>query len=276
MKQRRRNADAGSSFERISLIFGVSGHRDLFPSDVAKLSEQLQHIFSRFHAAYPDTPLKLLTPLAEGADRLAARVALSSKIELLVPMPMKQQEYERDFAAAESLAEFRQLLAMASSHWEIPTVLDCAGEYRTKQYAAVGDFIACRSHVLILLWDGEDNRKVGGTAWVKRRREYWVKLAADRDINPFRYGPVIHVVTPRVSSDRPRPRVKTRGRLPLSEVEFAATLSDVRIARPRKKQQERPALYQLVYWAINRFNSGLPAKGGRKRAQRQSATRSRQ
>ena len=33
---------------------------------------------------------------------------------------MERKEYERDFTTAESLAEFRALLATAESHWEIP------------------------------------------------------------------------------------------------------------------------------------------------------------
>ncbi len=45
-------------------------------------------------------------------------------------------------------------------------------------YAEVGDFIARHCHVLILLWDGSDNKKVGGTAWVKKRREHWVTAAS--------------------------------------------------------------------------------------------------
>lgn len=269
MKRRRRSPSPGSSFGRIPLVFGVSGHRDLLPSDLPKLSEHLQHIFAGFRTAYPDTPFKLLTPLAEGADRLAAKVALSSKIGLLVPLPMKQLEYERDFATAESLAEFRRLLAMADSYWE-PIVFDPAGQHRTRQYAEVGDFIARRSHVLILLWDGRDNKKVGGTAWVKRRREHWIKVATNprQGGNAFSYAPVIHVVTPRAFSDLPRPCLEIRGDLPLCATEFATIMSNPRGTRRSRKNPKRPALYQLVYWAINSFNSGLAAEGRRRRKKR--------
>lgn len=270
--------NSGSLSRRLPLIFGVSGHRDLRIADVPQLREQLFRVFTRFRAAYPHTPFQLLTPLAEGADRLTAEVALASEIELFVPLPMEQKEYERDFTTAESLAEFRALLAMAESHWKIPIRQKPIPDNRTSQYAAVGDFIARSSHILILLWDGTDNRKIGGTAWVKRRREHWVSAAADssRSIDPIGYGPTIQVVTPRASSRSPRPRPATIGELPPSAAEFAVTLAKHPSYRRRGKRQERPPLYQLVYWAIDSFNADVPDSGAlRKGKKRQSATRSR-
>jgi hypothetical protein len=255
------NTDSITS--RIPLIFGVSGHRDLLIADVPQLRDQLLRIFVHFRAAYPHTPFRLLTPLAEGADRLTAEVALAFEIGLFVPLPMKQQEYERDFTTAESLAEFRALLARAESHWEIPIATNPGAEGRARQYAEVGDFIARHSHVLILLWDGGDNRKVGGTAWVKKRREYWVNAASDpsRGIDPLRYGPTIQVVTPRASGRLPRPRPATIGDLPPGAAEFAVTLSKHLSSKRGRTRQKRPPLYQLVYWAINRFNADVPGSG---------------
>jgi hypothetical protein len=100
-------------------IFGVSGHRDLVPSNVEELRAQIGIVFDRFRLAYPDLGYELLSPLAEGADRAAAEVALNCGIRLIVPLPMEQREYERDFATSESVAEFRQLLARADSHLEV-------------------------------------------------------------------------------------------------------------------------------------------------------------
>jgi hypothetical protein len=270
--------NSGSPSRRLPLIFGVSGHRDLRVADVPQLREQLFRMFARFRAAYPNTPFQLLTPLAEGADRLTAEVALASEIELLVPLPMERKEYERDFTTAESLAEFRALLAMAESYWEIPNRQKPVPENRTSQYAAVGDFIARSSHILILLWDGTDNRKIGGTAWVKRRREHWVNAAADlsRGIDPIGYGPTIQVVTPRASGRPPRPRPATIGELPPSAAEFARMLSKDASSGRGGKRRERPPLHQLIYWAIDSFNAAVPdSRALKKGKKRQSATRSR-
>jgi hypothetical protein len=264
------NSDSLS--RRLPLVFGVSGHRDLRVADVPQLRERLLRVFARFRAAYPHTPFQLLTPLAEGADRLAAEVALASEIELLVPLPMERKEYERDFATAGSLAEFRALLAMAESHWRVSIRQKPVPENRTAQYAAVGDFIARSSHILILLWDGTDNRKVGGTAWVKRRRDLWLSTAAEpsRGIAPIGYGPTIQVVTPRASGRSPGPRPATIGELPPSAAEFAVSLAR------HPSHLKRPPLYQLIYCAIDNFNASVPDSGGLKKGKkRQSATRSR-
>jgi hypothetical protein len=161
------------------VVFGVSGHRDLVESDLPALRAQLRTIFDRFRAVYPDSVFELLTPLADGADRVAAEVALESGIKLRVPLPMSQPEYERDFTTPESLNEFRRLLAASDSQWEVKDeALPSGGDVRARKYAAVGDFIARESHVLVLFWDGHHNRKLGGTAWVKQRREYWEKLSS--------------------------------------------------------------------------------------------------
>lgn len=277
VKPKGGNSSPGPKSERIPLVFGVSGHRDLVPADLPKLQEQLRDIFARLRAAYPATPFKLLTPLAEGADRLAAEVALASGIELWVPLPMKQREYERDFTKTESLVEFRALLAKAASHWELP-IAPSLSEDRTRQYAEVGDFIARYSHVLILFWDGGDNRKIGGTAWVKKRREHWVGAASNpsHGVVPLVYGPTIQVVTQRASGRMRRSRPSTIGELPPSAAEFALTLSKPPNYQHGSNNQERPLLYQLVYWAINNFNESLPNPGAaRKRTKRHSATRSR-
>ena len=218
MTDREPNANLASTTHTAPLIFGVSGHRDIVPSDVPLLREEIERVFSRFRAARPGVPFQLLTPLAEGADRLAAEVALSLQIKLLVPLPMAQEEYERDFPKPSSLAEFRRLLAAAESSWEISSS-DGTGQTRTEQYAAVGEYIARKRHILLLLWDGRENDKVGGTAWVRKRREYWVRAARQEGDRLARheYGPTIQIVTPRSTTagdSNYRPRVETIGDLP--------------------------------------------------------------
>ena len=75
MTTRGRDLDCRSNAGSRRFIFGVSGHRDLVSADVPQLRGQIQTLFSRFRAAYPDVSFQLLSPLAEGADRLAARTA---------------------------------------------------------------------------------------------------------------------------------------------------------------------------------------------------------
>ena len=215
-------------------IFGVSGHRDLVSTDLPELRQQLQRIFDYYQAAYPSASFRLLTPLAEGADRVAAEVALNSGIELHVPIPMTLQEYERDFTTPESLDQFRRLLGAAQSQWQVTDsspeeASPSDGVVRAKKYAAVGDYIAQKSHVLILLWDGRDNQKIGGTSWVKGRREQWTRTAAEEGAAPedFGYVATLHIVTPRAATENklPRPRIEIAGGLPPASVPQTAERS---------------------------------------------------
>lgn len=208
MSANNSEAAAGKS----PFTFGVSGHRDVLESDAAELQQRIRTVFDRFRLAYPRASFELLSPLAEGADRLAAEAALHCGIRLAVPLPMAQAEYERDFTTAESLEEFRRLLAAAASVFEVNS---SAADDRAGKYAAVGDYIARRSNVLLLLWDGQDNLKLGGTAWVRKRREHWIKVAQSKSgsMDPFGYAGTIQIVTPRRAA-AVSPKIEIIGDLP--------------------------------------------------------------
>jgi hypothetical protein len=221
MNDREMGAKAQSTKGKPPFVFGVSGHRDARAEDAVELENRIQIVFDRFRLAHPGASFELLSPLAEGADRIAAEVALRSGIRLVVPMPMAQADYERDFTTDESLKKFRRLLAAADSPFEVSPDKWSQGSQpatnlRAGKYAMVGDYIARRSHILILLWDGQDNEKMGGTAWVKKRREHWINLSKTGGSAPpiFGYVGTIHIVTPRVAnSDRP-PTIEIIGDLP--------------------------------------------------------------
>ena len=205
--------DRGAAAKTATFVFGVSGHRDTLLEDLPELSERIQTVFDRFRLAHPKATFELLSPLAEGADRIAAEVALRSGLQLVVPLPMPQADYEKDFTTSESLQDFRRLLTAAGSVFEVnsPKTDD-----RVSKYAAVGDYIARRSHVLILLWDGQNNEKVGGTAWVKKRRGHWEDLAKAEGGAPpmFGYVGTIQIVTPRRTNRSRRLKIEIIGDLP--------------------------------------------------------------
>jgi hypothetical protein len=215
MNDRDTGAESQSTTRKSPFVFGVSGHRDARPEDSVELEKQIQIVFDRFRLAHPDATFELLSPLAEGADRIAAKVALRSGIRLVVPMPMPQADYERDFVSPESLDEFRRFLVASDSHFEVRDT-KAENDLRSEKYAGVGDYIARRSHVLILLWDGQDNEKLGGTAWVKTRREHWINLSKTEGGAPpiFGYAGTIQIVTPRVANADRHPAIRIIGDLP--------------------------------------------------------------
>jgi hypothetical protein len=68
---------------RAPLIIGITGHRDLRPQDLEALSEQVRQILRKLKSRYSSTPLVMLSALAEGTDRLAAKVALEPEMEAI-------------------------------------------------------------------------------------------------------------------------------------------------------------------------------------------------
>src|SRR5579872_2717178 len=108
------------------LVIGVTGHRDLRPDDLPQLERKVKHIFERLRERYGSTPLLVLSPLAEGADRLVARVGLLDEFgaRLVAPLPMPAALYEEDFEQPGSVDEFRSLLARADCSFVLPPGAD--------------------------------------------------------------------------------------------------------------------------------------------------------
>jgi len=157
------------------LTFGVTGHRDLLESEKPALESRVRAFFSDMAGRYPGLKLQLLCPMAEGGDQLVARVALELAIELIAVLPMRRDEYERDFESAAALAEFRSLAARAGQIICLPDAPGLEGvsitgdaARRDRQYAQAGLFVSNHCQILLALWDGKPLHTVGGTAQVVR------------------------------------------------------------------------------------------------------------
>ena len=104
--------------------------------------------------------LIILSPLAEGADRLVARIALDERQATLeAVLPLAPADYCADFATAPSRQEFAALLARASRVVTMPPAAT-----RPAAYEQAGRYVVEHADVLIALWDGEPARGQGGTA----------------------------------------------------------------------------------------------------------------
>jgi hypothetical protein len=197
MLKRPETANAG--FGPIPLILGVAGHRRL-PDSGDALGRVVRELLLDFRNRYPSTRIVVLSSLAEGADRLVAREALALDCSLVVPLPMERQEYEKDFATPESLADFRALLLRAESVFVVRSpVAESSVDGRAVAYANCGAYIAGECAELIALWDGEDS-PTGGTAEVVRFKLDGIPMPYVPEHEAFdlsRCGPVLHVMAPR-------------------------------------------------------------------------------
>jgi hypothetical protein len=191
----------------VPLVIGVTGHRDLRAGDIEKLANKTSKVLRQLREQYPYTPFIIFSALAEGADRLVAKTALDLGAELVVPLPMPQELYEKDFLTPESIAEFRLLLSRAKRKFIVPMlngdekVARCAVA-RNMQYEQMGRCIAIESQILIALWDGSVSEKPGGTWEVVQFQLHGIRNTG-RDLEPPERFPVYQIVTPRKSNPYP-------------------------------------------------------------------------
>jgi hypothetical protein len=120
--------------------------------------------------------LRLHTPLASGADQIAAICARSSGYFVRALLPFEPTEYRKDFAPGEELDGFEQALQAADEIIALPGQSDD----REAAYVQVGESLVGTADVLIAIWDGRQANGPGGTGHV-------VEMAVQGGV------PVIHI-----------------------------------------------------------------------------------
>jgi len=204
---------------RREVVIGVTGHRPNRLGTASALEGAVKQTLHEIAAAYPDAEFVVLSLLAEGADRLVARLAmdcLSARLRVALPLPY--DVYVEDFGAEPelardaSVAEFHELLGQAERYFEMPLEFGSIVELsagaadvcrlRAKQYALAGAYVVQRSHELIAIWDGEESEGEGGTADVISWRRYGVP---DEYRFPDRFFPSVELTAPFVVPVAPGP-----------------------------------------------------------------------
>lgn len=143
---------------------GVTGHRILAEMD--KINAGIDAALQRIERAFAERPLIIVSPLAEGADRLVAeRVLARRHAQLIVPLPLPKADYLNDFEDAISKREFNELLKRAERVIELPP-----SPSRRVAYDAVGRYVLDQCDVLIAVWDGQLDNGTGRVVTDARRR----------------------------------------------------------------------------------------------------------
>jgi hypothetical protein len=173
------------------LKIGVTGHRKLSEDDALRKAVHLAVEYAISWSGYresglPDKQprLTVVSPLAEGADRLVAGEVLDNWAGSLVcVLPVNEQNlglYRADFDSDESRRDFDELRGRAWRQIEPTPGLvpaDATQEQRDAGYLWAGRQVALNSDVIIAIWDGQPGHGVGGTADLIR----WLRL---RDTGP--------------------------------------------------------------------------------------------
>ena len=249
----------------IPMVVAVTGHRDLVPAEMPQIRAQVRDFLIGLANDYPARSIAVMSALAEGADRLAAQVALELGMPLTAVLPMPRALYEQDFVTAESQAEFARLCERASSVFELPLVpgndplsMVDQGPARALQYAAVGVFLCAHCHVLLAIWDGKDNDQLGGTGQVVRfhHDDVMPGYAPPNSVSLLSLTDdesdlVYHIVC---SRDRPGGE-PVAGRTPLSNFWFTKD-------RDRPRTPEMPARHRRAFAHVNEFSREAQALAG--------------
>ncbi|MEM9181609.1 MAG: hypothetical protein AAGB27_00515 [Pseudomonadota bacterium] len=163
----------------VPLTIGVTAHRDLCPDELPQIKRAGTDFLQKLRAQFPDTPLRILSPLAEGGDRMIGQLALELGVELAVPLPFDLNEYRNDFASDDSKAEFDLIVQQASQVIELEPAggftleeIAAGGDARDVQYANLGVYLSDRCQVLLAIWDGKELPYPGGTSQVVNYHQF--------------------------------------------------------------------------------------------------------
>jgi hypothetical protein len=167
---------------------GVTGHRKLGNPEVIQAAakraidceleklfpEKMRENIERVrHAGTTAISYRVLSPLAEGADRVVARAVLDYPgAHLDVVLPLTLEDYLEEFATEESRKEFGEMLGRCRKPVPLRTrrVRDDRhdpgdqAELRRQAYRQAGQYVVDHCDVLIAVWDGQPARGLGGTA----------------------------------------------------------------------------------------------------------------
>ena len=139
----------------------------LLPEDARRKIERAQR------AGMAAIAFCVVTPLAEGADRVVARAVLDypdARLDAVLPLAL--EDYLEDFATEESRKEFAELLGRCGKpiFLRIRRIQDESrdpdeqAKLRRDAYAQAGRYVVDHCDVLFAVWDGEPLRNHGGTA----------------------------------------------------------------------------------------------------------------
>jgi len=160
------------SFLHRPIRVGFVGHRPnrLPDESVERVRAALESACDSIEAAGKEAATRTISfilscGLAEGADRIAAEVALARGWTLEAPLPFSIERYEQDFATPDSVAAFQTLLKQAAKVRPLPQ----NDERPELAYLAAGLLAIKTADLALVVWDGAPGAGPGGTPDIAAR-----------------------------------------------------------------------------------------------------------
>jgi hypothetical protein len=169
---------------RMAFNVGVTGHRKLSVANRPALTETISRILVQIKQSLSDAKgkpalglvpfsaeepvrLRVVSPIAAGADQIVAEAGLDLGYTLHCPLPFERARYADSFHDCDkpALEGYWQLLDRAER------VLELNGDYDNAPdlaYQVGGRVVLTYSDILIAIWDGQREKGTGGTAQIVR------------------------------------------------------------------------------------------------------------
>ena len=171
------------------IYIGITGNRDISEEQIVFIKERIEEFLSNCQKDNEFVELIVLTPLADGVDRIIANSILENflNIKILVPLPFSEFIYKNTFgkglkinniSQVDSIKEYENLLEKIKKHNKYDDVyinlkfdkenylnqnIDEQRKIRNEQYSLLGEYLIEKSDILIAVYDKNREIKKGGT-----------------------------------------------------------------------------------------------------------------
>ena len=171
------------------IYIGITGNRDISEEQIVFIKERIEEFLSNCQKDNEFVELIVLTPLADGVDRIIANSILENflNIKILVPLPFSEFIYKNTFgkglkinniSQAESIREYEDLLEKIKKHNKCDDIyinlefdkenylnqnIDEQRKIRNEQYYLLGEYLIEKSDNLIAVYDKNREIKKGST-----------------------------------------------------------------------------------------------------------------
>ena len=172
--------------ESSALVIGVTGHRPDHLEDGPALRRVVRGVLTSIGC---DTSAEVVSPLAEGADRIVTEEAADLGAQIGAVLPFPASRYVEDFADRASCGVFTEWLQQADE-------VDIISAQATDEdaYLAAGQRVVERATLMVAIWDGEPARGRGGTADIVAHARVhgvpvvWIGATAPHRVTVMRAG----------------------------------------------------------------------------------------
>ena len=152
----------------------VTGHR--YITDDVQLQHSIRQVIGEIIKDHRNSEILLYSALAEGSDQLVAEIALEFKNTWLhVPLPMATGDYLKDFYSEKAQEKFQELMSRAFRVEFLPV-----SKTHQEAYRNLGVYLVEHADIILAVWNGEFNQKMGGTSDVVKtalaagKKVYWI------------------------------------------------------------------------------------------------------